>query len=208
LAQVVAEAGKWLHEVATKGAKEREQRAAAILKEAGVLSLAIQNLQNETQALISAISRFDEEWTREERAQLYDRIADFMGQRRTIPVIERSVAELRASSPPVGVDPGLRETLVQPLDELIECGEAIVDLDYGGKRAFLVGLGELSQFWYQLRMALDVTDMPSLHRWVMRVDQPSLFDPLSRAAQDFGKIRAAVLSEYPGLPYPSWAEAV
>jgi hypothetical protein len=205
LTQVVAEAGKWLHEVATKGAKEREQRAASILKEAGVLSFAIQNLQNETQALISAISRFDEEWTMEQRAELYDRIADFMGQRRTIPVIERSVAELQGSSYRVDVDIALG--LERPLRELIECGEALVDLDYSGKRAFMVGLGELSNFWYQLKIARDMTDIPSLHRWVMGIDQPALFDPLSRAAQEFGKIKAAVLSDFPGLPYPSWAEA-
>ena len=94
LGQLVVEAGKWVAEVINRRKNKKEQMAAHILKEAGVLVAALRALDNSTQKVLAPFLRLEADWSKEQRSRLFDGLDKYVREKVIVSTIRLSLATL------------------------------------------------------------------------------------------------------------------
>jgi hypothetical protein len=214
LGDLALRAADWANKVAAERRSKGDKRAANLIRDAGILTAAVQVLINDTYSLIGALGRFDDDWTGEQREDLYDRVSAYMVRHSTIPFIHRSVAALEAWSPDE-LDRVASPAARAAVDELVRWGTVVAERDEYNKMSYFV-LGDLPWFWSKLKEARSLEDLGWLAAWARSFDAPvpggtgqhTPADRLRSINEAFGRLSTIVLHEHPGVPPPAWTQHV
>ena len=101
-----------------------EQRAAYVLRNAGMLLAAIRTLDNQVHSTIGALRTFNPNWTDEQRSQVTTRINDFAGQELVLPIVRQSLTELTGALNDWQTWQ-LTKIKTEPIRQLLTCGLSI-----------------------------------------------------------------------------------
>jgi hypothetical protein len=183
---------------------EGEQEAAYLLRNAGVLILALRTLDNRWHETMAELRLFDSDWPTERREHVISRVNNFAGQEAILPVVRHSVAELEAAlESPKSEDLGLPDFQEQ-LRELVACGRTILAAVGESPVTPFKDTTELTRFLDNIKRAKTAEEVESV-----RHDLENALGVLDRrilasADKAFGELRFGVLRRYPSLPDPGW----
>src|SRR4030088_1074315 len=183
-----------------------EQRAAYVLRNAGMLLAAIRTLDNQVHSTIGALRTFNPNWTDEQRSQVTTRINDFAGRELVLPVVRQSLTELTGTLNDWQTWQ-LTKIKTEPIRQLLTCGLSI---------QVAAGASDVTPFddARTLRTFLEGVRTASTSREIDAVIKQAdavleAFDRRTVADADhaFGELRQDILPLYPGLQdaVPDWA---
>ena len=203
---LVSKIYEWGERAVGRAHTSEEQRAAYVLRNAGMLLAAIRTLDNQVHSTIGALRTFNPNWTDEQRSQVTTRINDFAGQELVLPIVRQSLIELTGTLNDWQTWQ-LTKIKTEPIRQLLTCGLSIQvaagasDVtpfdDARTLRTFLEGVstastsGEIDAVIKQADAVLEAFD----RRTVADADHA------------FGELRQDILHLYPGLQdaVPDWA---
>ena len=206
LGQLVVEAGKWVAEVINRRKNKKEQMAAHILKEAGVLVAALRALDNSTQKVLAPFLRLEADWSKEQRSRLFDGLDKYVREKVIVSTIRLSLATLGDYySHSEDIDKSLRESIWSHMFMMLRRAKAILAAAEGEQPEMdFFSEWELAEFWRALKHAENEDEIAKVARWtaetLRKLDRRLPAD----AEEKFGKLKSAILRKYPSLPDPLW----
>ena len=203
---LVSKIYEWGERAVGRAHTSEEQRAAYVLRNAGMLLAAIRTLDNQVHSTIGALRTFNPNWTDEQRSQVTTRINDFAGQELVLPIVRQSLTELTGALNDWQTWQ-LTKIKTEPIRQLLTCGLSI---------QVAAGASDVTPFddARTLRTFLEGVRTASTSREIDAVIKKAdavleAFDRRTVADADhaFGELRQDILHLYPGLQdaVPDWA---
>ena len=121
---LVSKIYEWGERAVGRAHTSEEQRAAHVLRNAGMLLAAIRTLDNQVHSTIGALRTFNPMWTDEQRRQVTTRINDFAGQELVLPIVRQSLTELTGTLNDCQTWQ-LTKIKTEPTRQLLTCGLSI-----------------------------------------------------------------------------------
>jgi len=203
---LVSKIYEWGERAVGRAHTSEEQRAAYVLRNAGMLLAAIRTLDNQVHSTIGALRTFNPKWTDEQRSQVTTRINDFAGQELVLPIVRQSLTELTGTLNDWQTWQ-LTKIKTEPIRQLLTCGLSI---------QVAAGASDVTPFddARTLRTLLEGVRTASTSGEIDAVIKQAdavleAFDRRTLADADhaFGELRQDILQLYPGLQdaVPDWA---
>jgi hypothetical protein len=214
LARLTAEAGNWLTAALAKRRNAREQLAAHVLHDAGLLVAATMALDTGARRVASEFTRFDSTWTPKQRAEAFDVLNEWASDLTLIRTIRRHAATLDEYRPAMR-DEELVSRVTLLVTEATNLAQARNQTNLAeperGFPSFDPPTNDLRDFWTLLQDAKTDHDVAVIHDWVDWtfgediLQAPAAIDTLGAT---YAGLKAHILGRYPSLPAPAWDAAV
>ena len=183
-----------------------EQRAAYVLRNAGMLLAAIRTLDNQVHSTIGALRTFNPQWTDEQRSQVTTRINDFAGQELVLPIVRQSLTELTGTLNDWQTWQ-LTKIKTEPIRQLLTCGLSIQVAAGASDVTPFDDARTLRTFLEGVRTASTSGEIDAVIKQADAVLEAFDRRTLADADHAFGELRQDILHLYPGLQdaVPDWA---
>lgn len=207
LIRLIGETAEWVAKVVSTRKNKREQRAAYLLREAGIVVGAMHSLDRGINKLLSPLVRLDASWSNEQRQEIFDQLNEFVRDFTIVHAVRNSELALEELSKGGELDRDITEAIERPVGRLAYHAVSFlrtVNPDFGFHE-FNLANTELEDLWRRLANASDDDQMISIAREIQhRIPQTHQF--VLEAMAEFGVIRGVILNRYPAMPAPLWAD--
>ncbi len=203
---LVSKIYEWGERAVGRAHTSEEQRAAYVLRNAGMLLAAIRTLDNQVHSTIGALRTFNPQWTDEQRSQVTTRINDFAGQELVLPIVRQSVIELTGTLNDWQTWQ-LTKIKTEPIRQLLTCGLSIQVAAGASDVTPFDDARTLRTFLEGVRTASTSGEIDAVIKQADAVLEAFDRRTLADADHAFGELRQDILHLYPGLQdaVPDWA---
>ena len=197
---------EWGERAVGRAHTSEEQRAAYVLRNAGMLLAAIRTLDNQVHSTIGALRTFNPNWTDEQRSQVTTRINDFAGQELVLPIVRQSLTELTGTLNDWQTWQ-LTKIKTEPIRQLLTCGLSIQVAAGASDVTPFDDARTLRTFLEGVRTASTSGEIDAVIKQADAVLEAFDRRTLADADHAFGELRQDILHLYPGLQdaVPDWA---
>lgn len=203
---LVSKIYEWGERAVGRAHTSEEQRAAYVLRNAGMLLAAIRTLDNQVHSTIGALRTFNPKWTDEQRTQVTTRINDFAGQELVLPIVRQSLTELTGTLNDWQTWQ-LTKIKTEPIRQLLTCGLSIQVAAGASDVTPFDDARTLRTFLEGIRTASTSGEIDAVIKQADAVLEAFDRRTLADADHAFGELRQDILHLYPGLQdaVPDWA---
>jgi hypothetical protein len=203
---LVSKIYEWGERAVGRAHTSEEQRAAYVLRNAGMLLAAIRTLDNQVHSTIGALRTFNPNWTDEQRSQVTTRINDFAGQELVLPIVRQSLTELTGTLNDWQTWQ-LTKIKTEPIRQLLTCGLSIQVAAGASDVTPFDDARTLRTFLEGVRTASTSGEIDAVIKQADAVLEAFDRRTLADADHAFGELRQDILHLYPGLQdaVPDWA---
>ena len=203
---LVSKIYEWGERAVGRAHTSEEQRAAYVLRNAGMLLAAIRTLDNQVHSTIGALRTFNPNWTDEQRSQVTTRINDFAGQELVLPIVRQSLTELTGTLNDWQTWQ-LTKIKTEPIRQLLTCGLSIQVAAVASDVTPFDDARTLRTFLEGVRTASTSGEIDAVIKQADAVLEAFDRRTLADADHAFGELRQDILHLYPGLQdaVPDWA---
>jgi hypothetical protein len=203
---LVSKIYEWGERAVGRAHTSEEQRAAYVLRNAGMLLAAIRTLDNQVHSTIGALRTFNPNWTDEQRSQVTTRINDFAGQELVLPIVRQSLTELTGTLNDWQTWQ-LTKIKTEPIRQLLTCGLSIQVAAGDSDVTPFDDARTLRTFLEGVRTASTSREIDAVIKQADAVLEAFDRRTVADADHAFGELRQDILHLYPGLQdaVPDWA---
>ena len=195
---LVSKIYEWGERAVGRAHTSEEQRAAYVLRNAGMLLAAIRTLDNQVHSTIGALRTFNPNWTDEQRSQVATRINDFAGQELVLPIVRQSLTELTGTLNDWQTWQ-LTKIKTEPVRQLLTCGLSIQVAAGASDVTPFDDARTLRTFLEGVRTASTSGEIDAVIKQADAVLEAFGRRTLADADHAFGELRQDIFHLYPGL---------